>query len=119
MRRFLKAIGLAFFGMVFVACAVANRHAVRFVVDPFIDRDAALSFSAPLFVFLFAALFLGLIIGASAMWIGQSHWRRLAKKERHEATVWRREAENLKRGLQTVSGPQQALPQSRGVRSYI
>ena len=37
-----------------VAFAVANRHMVRFVLDPIAGPESLLSFQAPLFLFLFA-----------------------------------------------------------------
>lgn len=101
MIRFVRTMLLVLIGGAVIALAVANRHDVRLVLDPFINRDAALSVEAPLFLFLFAMFFAGLIIGALAMWLVQGYWRRTARTERREAAIWRREAENLKRGLQS------------------
>jgi hypothetical protein len=100
LMRFLRTLLVILFGFAIVALSVANRHDVRLILDPFINRDAAYSIELPLFLYLFAALFAGLILGASAMWLVQGRWRRQARSERREAAIWRREAENLKRGLQ-------------------
>lgn len=43
--------------------AVANRQAVVFSFDPFSDTAPALALEAPLFVFLFLALLLGVVLG--------------------------------------------------------
>jgi uncharacterized integral membrane protein len=100
MFRFLRAFILILLGAAIVAIAVANRHGTRLVLDPFINREVAASVEAPLFVYLFAALIVGVVLGASVMWIMQGKWRHTARRERREASIWRREAENLKRGLQ-------------------
>jgi uncharacterized integral membrane protein len=120
MKRFIKVFALFVLGCMIAAFAVANRHPVRFVADPFISRDLALSFEAPFFVYLFIALFIGIIIGAAAAWVGQRHWRKTARAGRKEAAVWKREAENLKRGLQSASkSPTAAISAPRPLRSYL
>ena len=73
------------------------------VADPFIDEKMALSFQAPLSLFLFVALFAGVIIGWMTAWVGQGHWRKRARDTHKEASIWKREAENLKRGLEAAS----------------
>jgi hypothetical protein len=103
MRRLLKIILLVLLGVAITALAVANRAPVRFILDPLTDRDAALAVNAPLFIYLFIALLSGFLIGASLMWFKQGRWRKRAKVEHKEAVLWKREAENLKRGLQHAS----------------
>jgi uncharacterized integral membrane protein len=117
MKRFLKAVFLFVIGIAFIAFSVANRHSVDFIVDPFIDRTQAYAVSAPLYVYLFASLFTGIVIGAMSMWLAQGRWRKTARSEKREAAIWKREAENLKRGLQSSaavnaipSSPHKALP---------
>ncbi len=119
MKRFIKVFLLFVIGCLIAAFAVANRQPVRFVADPFIDRNLASSIEAPFFIYLFIAMFVGLIIGASSAWIGQSRWRRAARKEQKEATLWRREAENLKRGLEATSGSAVPSTAPRRLRSYL
>ena len=41
-------------GVVLVAFALANRHAVRLNLDPFSSGDSLLAFDAPFFLFLLA-----------------------------------------------------------------
>lgn len=84
-------------GVVLVAFAVANRHGVRLVLDPFARADPALTLEAPFFLFLFAAAILGVLIGGAAAWFAQARWRRLARRRGREAAEWRREADRLKR----------------------
>src|SRR5262249_25870404 len=117
MKRFLKVFLLFLIGCAIVAFAVANRHPVRFITDPFINRDRALSIEAPLFVYLFIALFAGLLIGAGAVWTGQRHWRKAAHVRSKEAALWKREAETLKAGFNAnAPGAPAAMPQ---IRSYL
>src|SRR6516164_3636859 len=117
MKRFLKVFLLVLIGCAIVAFAVANRHPVRFIADPFINRDRALSVEAPLFVYLFIALFAGLFLGAAAVWTGQRHWRKAAQMRSKEVALWKREAETLKAGFKAdIAGTPAAMPQ---IRSYL
>jgi uncharacterized integral membrane protein len=113
LKRFIKGLFLFAIGVVVIAYAVANRQPVQVIVDPFIDRELAASFEAPLFLLLFGALFVGLIVGAASAWLAQRHWRKRARAEQRQAARWQREAENLKRGLQASS----PAPQERALSS--
>ena len=103
-KRFIKIFLLFVLGGIIAAYAVANRQPVRFILDPLISRDLAASIEAPFFVYLFIAMFSGILIGASAVWISQRRWRKAARSESREAARWKREAENLKSGLQSAPG---------------
>ncbi len=120
MKRFFTVLTLFIIGCLLVAFGVANRHPVTFLADPFIDENMALSFQAPLSLFLFLALFAGVIVGWLTAWIGQGHWRRTARTTHEEATIWKREAENLKRGLEAANTNKAATPPApRPLRSYF
>ena len=67
--RSLRNLILFLLAIVAVAFAVANRHLVPFVLDPF----AGFSYEAPMYVYLLGALLTGFLIGASAAWLGQGH----------------------------------------------
>ena len=54
--------------------AVANREPVAIDLDPF-----PFSIETPLYALLMGALFLGLVIGGVAAWLGQGRWRRRAR----------------------------------------
>ncbi len=117
MKRFIKVLLLFLIGCVIAAFAVANRQPVRFIADPFIDRDVAASIEAPLFVYIFVALFAGIFIGAAAVWIGQGRWRKAARSGTKEAAIWKREAEKLKAGLQASPGGAVAPASPRPLRT--
>jgi uncharacterized integral membrane protein len=119
MKRFLRVLFLFLAGCLIAAFAVANREPVKFIVDPFINRDIAPSVKAPLFVFLFIALFAGLFLGAAAAWVSQGRWRREAREQSKETAAWKREAETLKAGLEAASGTAVAPVAPRGLRSYL
>ena len=107
MKRFIKALILLVLAIIVAAFAVANRAPVTFVLDPlspFSDKKLVPSVEAPFFVFLFAAMFFGLFLGAAAVWLGQGRWRRTARIRSREAALWKSEAEKLKAGLQAAPG---------------
>lgn len=80
-----------------ITMAVANRHAVTLVLDPFNPSAPLISLSLPFYVYLFAALMLGVIAGGISTWTSQSHWRRQAREGAMEARRWRSEADRLAR----------------------
>jgi hypothetical protein len=91
MRGFLFFFVVLPFSIAIVVLAVANRGLVTFSLDP-ISAVPALSITAPLFVFLFATLALGVLAGGIAAWIGQGKWRRMARSERAYALRMQEEA---------------------------
>jgi hypothetical protein len=100
MRRFI----LLPLAIVVVTLSVANRVPVTFSLDP-VHEVPWLSITAPFFVFLFAALGLGIIFGGVAAWIGQAKWRRAARAERVNAARLKTEAESLRDRLASLPTP--------------
>ncbi len=97
MRRILWLL-VAFPGAtLLVALAVANRHAVRVVLDPFRPEAPAVELSVPLYICLLGALFFGILLGGFATWLGQSRYRRVARVRTVEAKRWQAEADRLTR----------------------
>jgi uncharacterized protein HemY len=84
MRRLILVLVLVPLAVVVIVLSVANRHLVRLSIDPFGGETSSLSVAAPLFVILFAALAIGIIVGGIATWLRQGHWRKLARRERAE-----------------------------------
>lgn len=97
--------------LLLVTLALANRHAVRMVLDPFRPEAPVLSLELPFYVFLFGALILGVLLGGLATWLGQSSWRHAARVRNQEARRWRAEADRLARERDdtVASGKQLAL----------
>jgi uncharacterized integral membrane protein len=109
MRRFLILLVLIPLAAVIIFFSVANRGIVIVSLDPFHGDTPSLAFGAPLFVLLFGALVLGLLIGGIAAWVRQGRWRRAARKAEIEAERLRAEAARAARPPATVT----ALPPAR------
>jgi uncharacterized integral membrane protein len=80
-----------------VTLAVANRHAVRLVLDPFRPEAPVISAELPFYAYLFGALLIGVIAGGTAVWMSQGHWRQTARIRTQEARRWHAEADRLAR----------------------
>ncbi|MBX9456778.1 MAG: LapA family protein [Rhizobium sp.] len=90
--RFIKLIVLVPVAVALVVLSVANRHLVTLALNPFRPDDQVLSFSVPLFILVFAALIIGVILGSFVTWFAQGRYRRQARSEAQEARKWREEA---------------------------
>ena len=90
-KRLIAVVILVPVAIVVIALSVANRHSVSLTLDPFNPGDPALSYSAPLFVWLFVAFLVGLAVGGLAMWLGQGKHRKLSRQRRKEADRLRNE----------------------------
>jgi len=84
-------------GAFLVTLAVANRHGVRLVLDPFNPQNPVLALELPFYAYLFAMLIVGVVVGGWASWLGQSKWRRAARTRTQDALRWKAEAERLGR----------------------
>jgi uncharacterized integral membrane protein len=119
MRRFLTIFVLFPIVVVVVVLSVANRGTVTFSLDPIGAGSTGWSASGPLYVFLFAAVVLGILIGGVATWLRQGRWRRAARAERANADRLRREVERLRERIETMpgsmlaAGPALAPPRDR------
>jgi uncharacterized integral membrane protein len=80
-----------------VTLAVANRHSVRLVLDPFRPETPVLSIVLPFYGYLFGALLIGVLLGGTATWLSQGRWRRATRVRSNEARRWQTEAERLMR----------------------
>jgi uncharacterized integral membrane protein len=112
MRRFLTLFVLLPIAIVVVALSVANRAAITFSLDPIGGPAPGWSASGPLYVFLFAAVTLGIIIGGIATWLRQSRWRHAARVERANADRLRVEVGRLRQQIEATT-PALAGPRDR------
>ena len=107
MAAVLKWIFLLPIAIVSVMLAIANRQPVELAFDPFGAAD--LRVSAPLFIVVFAALMIGVVIGGAGVWMRQGRYRRAARQARSEATRLNAEGDLLraqKSSLVALSRPQ-------------
>lgn len=95
--RVLGGLGAILAAIVLVTLAVANRHEVRLVLDPFNRQAPVVYAELPFYIYLFAMLILGVILGSLATWLSQGKWRRLVRMRTHESLRWKGEAERLMR----------------------
>ena len=84
--------------IILIALSVANRNVVPLTFDPFASANPYLTVSGPLFVFLFASLVVGLIVGSLTTWFAQGKYRRKARQAQTDAEQLK--AEILKRDAQ-------------------
>ena len=80
-----------------VVLAVANRHDVQLVLDPFNPADPVLAVSMPFYVYLLLALVAGVVLGGIATWMAQGKWRQTARRRTQDAARWQADAERLAR----------------------
>jgi uncharacterized integral membrane protein len=88
-NRFLLIVVFVPLAVVLIALAVANRDLTAFTLDPFNPGNPALTLQLPLFVLLFAALAIGLVVGSAATWFKQGRYRKLARQRSQEAQILR------------------------------
>ncbi|MFK0683774.1 LapA family protein [Ochrobactrum sp. BD67] len=84
-KRIIAIFVLVPLAVVLIALSVANRASVQFTVDPFNPGNPALSYNAPLFLWLFGALLLGVVIGSLVTWLTQGKHRRKERMYKQEA----------------------------------
>lgn len=105
MKAFFKALILVPIALVIVLFSVANRGSVRISLDPFSRDMPTLSYDVPLFAIVLAAVFLGVIVGGVAAWLGQGKHRKAARRNRREVEALRSETQALRSAV-----PDSALP---------
>ena len=96
MRTLLKALILLPLILVVVGLAVANRGPATLSLDPFALDVFPMQLAAPLYVFLLAAVALGVVLGGVAAWLAQGKHRRAARERRLEAHRLRGEVDRLR-----------------------
>ncbi|MBV6656977.1 MAG: DUF1049 domain-containing protein [Devosiaceae bacterium] len=101
--------------IILIALAVANRQMVQLSMDPMSADAPFMAMQVPLFVAIFAALIVGVLIGGTAVWFSQGQFRKEARQKRAEATKLARERDVHKEQLNKMSGVR-ALPSPASLR---
>lgn len=70
--------------IVLIVLSVANRGVISLTLDPFNPGNPAMSYHAPLFIWIFGSLLLGIIIGSALTWFSQRRHRKAAKQRKAE-----------------------------------
>lgn len=97
LRRALTYLIVFPLAVVLITLGVVNAQYVELILDPFRPDAPALSISLPFYVFLFASVVVGIVVGGWVTWRSQAHWRREARRRTAEAQRWQAEADRLTR----------------------
>ena len=97
LRRIVTILIVVPLAVVIIAFAVANRQSLTVSFDPFSATSPAYATTLPLFVLIFVLLILGVLVGGIAAWIGQTRWRRTARKLDGEVRVLHQELDAIRR----------------------
>lgn len=93
MRKFMNFFILAPIAIILILLSVANRHWVTFSLDPLNTEAPAFALSLPFFVFMFAALMIGAIMGSCLTWFAQGKHRKALRETAYENTCLKRDYE--------------------------
>jgi uncharacterized integral membrane protein len=115
LRRFVWILVAFPVAVLLLTLAVANRHGVRLVLDPFRSDEPVLFLVLPFYAYLFGVLLIGIVIGGLATWVAQARWRRTARRRAAEARRWQAEADRLsrERQVQVATAGRQLAPVNR------
>ena len=109
LRRFVWILVAFPVAVLLITLAVANRHGVRLVLDPFRSEEPVLFLVLPFYAYLFGVLLLGIVIGGLTVWLTQARWRRTARRRTAEAQRWQAEADRLTRERQAQGSTSRQL----------
>ena len=121
MKKLVSALILLPVAIVLIVLSVANRHLVMFNFDPINPEQPFLAVTQPFFVFLFAAVLIGMVIGSMATWMSQGKYRKLARQQKRDAVKWKDEASEQKEradhAVGQMAGNADETPSSAGALS--
>jgi len=118
MRKFLTALIVIPVFLLLVIFAVANRHFVTVSFDPFVSSDPSFAVTMPLFLLLILVAAIGVLAGGLAVWFGQRHWRRAARRHKADARAARGELAGLQAQAAAARPEPQRLPVPSGAGLY-
>jgi len=110
LRKIVTMLIVVPLAVVIVAFAVANRQSVTVSFDPFSSTTPAYAMTLPLFALIFMLLILGVLIGGTAAWIGQTKWRRTARKLDSEVRTLHQELDAIRRRFTPGPNPAAGEP---------
>lgn len=92
LNRIILVVIFVPLAVILVTLSIANRGMTAVTLDPFHPGNPALTLALPLFVWLFAAVILGVVLGGAVTWARQGFYRRLARRRGREAESLRQTA---------------------------
>ncbi|MFD1198359.1 lipopolysaccharide assembly protein LapA domain-containing protein [Brucella gallinifaecis] len=102
-KRIVTIVIFVPLAIILIALSVANRQSIGLTIDPFNPGNPALTYQAPLFIWLFGALILGALIGAAVTWLAQGKHRRRNRAYKKETSQLLDRAETAEK--RHASGP--------------
>ena len=99
MMGFLRFLLLAPIAIILVLFGVANRQSITLLLDPFARAGEGFSITLPLFMFFFAVLGAGIVIGYIASWFAQGRHRKAERQLKRECDRLTGECDRLKSQL--------------------
>ena len=105
MRRLLNWFVLLPLGIVIVLFALANRTSVTVSFDPFEGKESPLTLYVPLFIVIFAALIVGIVIGGLVSLARQWRLWRASRAAQDELARMKAEVESMRK-TEEASKPQ-------------
>lgn len=97
-KRIVGWLVLVPLAVLFLLFALANRHMVAVNFNPLVGVDpGAPGYGVPLFLVVYAVLFLGIALGGAAVWFSQGEHRREERRYRKEAERLRAELDAARR----------------------
>ncbi|MBL4645489.1 MAG: DUF1049 domain-containing protein [Rhizobiales bacterium] len=105
----MKLLILIPVGILVIFLSVANRDPVLVSLNPLTNSSAdaassAFTYSVPLYLVLFLALLIGIVLGGLGSWFAQGKWRKKARDEKSEANKYRQRAEDAEKKVLELSG---------------
>ena len=105
--RFIKILVLIPIAAIIILFSIANKGLVTVSLNPF-PADAAstemasLTYQMPLYLLIFLALLVGVLLGGVASWISQGKWRKKARDNQNLAARERHRAEAVEQQMQKL-----------------
>lgn len=112
-RRLISIFITIPLAIVLIALAVANRGTAPLRFDVFNPQNPALTINAPMFIWLFAAVGIGVLAGGIGAWLAQGRHRKMERHYKKEAASLRYKVEDQKRANDGETKPGQSLALSR------
>jgi uncharacterized integral membrane protein len=103
-KKIVNLLILLPLGVILIIFCVANRQSVTLALNPFRPEDQVLSTQAPLFVLMFAALIVGMLVGSAVTWFNQGKHRKRARTQSREAVRWQAEADRHRSRADEIVG---------------
>ena len=91
MRKLFNYLFLLPLAVLLILFSVANRSEVQLSLDPLNAETPAFAVNLPLFVVIFLALLMGMLLGGFLVWMSQGKHRKALREKSYEASQLKQE----------------------------